>query len=124
MDDYHFTGTDHSWLAAHGLNAFWNWLVEWVPLWVAPNVLTLTGFLVQVLGFAVMSNYNPDFLTPAPVWVYFFVAASLFVYQSLDNIGACSVVALTHTHTRARAHAHAHTCTRTHAHTCTRTHTD
>ncbi len=44
LDNYAFHGVDNSWLAAHGLNAYWNWVVEtFIPLWVAPNVLTAAG---------------------------------------------------------------------------------
>ena len=77
---------ENSWLAHHGLNDYWNWLVEFVPLWMAPNVLTAAGFLSQMAGFIVMSYYNPDFETEVPPWVYFFCALTLFIYQSLDNI--------------------------------------
>jgi phosphatidylglycerophosphate synthase len=85
------------------LNDYWNWVVEFVPLWVAPNVLTAlgrcsfsssvivssqayAGFLSQLVGFVAMSYYNPDFETPVAPWVYFLCAGGLFAYQTLDNI--------------------------------------
>jgi hypothetical protein len=44
LDNYAFHGVDKSWLAAHGLNDYWNWVVvTFVPMWVAPNVLTALG---------------------------------------------------------------------------------
>lgn len=86
LDNYAFHGVDHSWLAAHGLNDYWNFCVKQVPLSVAPNLLTLLGFISQLIGFCVMSYYNPDFATKVPAWVYFCCALCLFVYQTLDNI--------------------------------------
>ncbi len=39
-----------------------------------------------MVGFVIMSYYNPDFETPVPAWVYFVCAGGLFAYQTLDNI--------------------------------------
>ena len=32
------------------LKHFWNWLVERFPLWLAPNLITLIGFIITVAG--------------------------------------------------------------------------
>lgn len=86
LDDYGFHGQENSFLAEKFLNSYWNYCVSFVPLWVAPNVLTAVGFVSQMLGFAAMMYYNPDFSSDVPPWVYFFCAFSLFFYQTLDNI--------------------------------------
>lgn len=31
------------------LQTFWNWLVNLVPLWVAPNLITFTGLVVNIV---------------------------------------------------------------------------
>lgn len=57
------------------MQKFWKWLVEFCPLWIAPNLLTITGLIVnigtsislmiltdganeQVNKFFVYKNYN------------------------------------------------------------------
>ena len=30
------------------LQVYWNWLVKLVPLWIAPNLITFTGFVVNI----------------------------------------------------------------------------
>jgi ethanolaminephosphotransferase len=32
------------------LTPFWNWCVELLPLWLAPNLVTLIGFGLMILG--------------------------------------------------------------------------
>ena len=33
------------------LNPFWSWLANFIPASVAPNVITLAGFICQLLAF-------------------------------------------------------------------------
>lgn len=42
------------------LQGYWNWLVSTVPLWVAPNLLTMVGLLVNVLTTLLLVWYSPD----------------------------------------------------------------
>ena len=32
------------------LTPFWNWCVELLPLWLAPNLVTLIGFGLMIFG--------------------------------------------------------------------------
>lgn len=41
------------------LQVYWNWLVQQIPLWVAPNTLTIVGLLINVLTTAVLVLYCP-----------------------------------------------------------------
>lgn len=38
---------------------YWNWLVQQVPTWVAPNTLTIVGLLVNILSTVVLVYYCP-----------------------------------------------------------------
>ena len=38
---------------------YWNWLVERVPTWVAPNTLTIVGLLVNIVTTMVLVYYCP-----------------------------------------------------------------
>ena len=42
------------------LQIFWRWLVEQIPLWWAPNAITLTGLVVNVITSLILCYYSPD----------------------------------------------------------------
>ncbi|XP_076759680.1 choline/ethanolaminephosphotransferase 1 bbc isoform X6 [Xylocopa sonorina] len=68
------------------LQPWWNWLVSKVPFWLAPNLITIVGLIVNVLTTLVIIYYSPDARTEAPRWACFLCALGLFIYQSLDAI--------------------------------------
>uniref|UniRef100_A0A4W4GQS7 Cholinephosphotransferase 1 n=1 Tax=Electrophorus electricus TaxID=8005 RepID=A0A4W4GQS7_ELEEL len=65
---------------------FWNWLVQQIPTWVAPNTLTITGLIVNVVTTIVLVCYCPTGTEEAPAWAFILSAVGLFIYQSLDAI--------------------------------------
>ena len=44
------------------MQVFWRWLVTKVPLWVAPNLITFVGLVVNILTTApvLVVDYNVD----------------------------------------------------------------
>lgn len=42
------------------LQPFWRWLVEQIPLWWAPNALTLAGLAINGLTTVILMVYSPD----------------------------------------------------------------
>ncbi|XP_053976152.1 cholinephosphotransferase 1-like isoform X2 [Hylaeus volcanicus] len=68
------------------LQPWWNWLVSKVPLWLAPNLITVLGLVVNILTTLILVYYSPDARTEAPRWACFLCALGLFIYQSLDAI--------------------------------------
>lgn len=68
------------------LQPFWNWLVSKVPLWLAPNLITVSGLIVNIITTLILVWYSPDARAEAPRWAFFLCALGLFVYQSLDAI--------------------------------------
>ncbi|ODM95430.1 Choline/ethanolaminephosphotransferase 1 [Orchesella cincta] len=68
------------------LQLWWNWLVKQVPVWFAPNVITILGLLVNILTSLVLVYYSPDCRQEVPSWACYMCALGLFVYQSLDAI--------------------------------------
>jgi len=68
------------------LNPFWLQLVELLPKWLAPNLVTLSGFLPIIASYILAWYFSPDFSTPVPRWVAILTAWSLFVYQTLDAL--------------------------------------
>ena len=42
------------------MQPFWRWLVEKIPLWWAPNAITLTGLVINVATACILILYSPD----------------------------------------------------------------
>ncbi|KAL0114241.1 hypothetical protein PUN28_011502 [Cardiocondyla obscurior] len=68
------------------LQPWWDWLVSKVPLWLAPNLITVLGLVVNIATTLILVYYSPDARAEAPRWACFLCALGLFVYQSLDAI--------------------------------------
>ncbi|XP_050526831.1 cholinephosphotransferase 1 [Daktulosphaira vitifoliae] len=68
------------------IQPFWNWLVLQTPIWLAPNLITLIGLIVNVATTLIIINYSPDSKSEVPRWASFLCGLGLFVYQSLDAI--------------------------------------
>lgn len=68
------------------LQVYWRWLVQQLPLWLAPNTLTVSGLVINVVTSLVLIWYCPQAQGEAPWWALFLSAIGLFVYQSLDAI--------------------------------------
>ncbi|XP_013142436.1 PREDICTED: ethanolaminephosphotransferase 1 [Papilio polytes] len=95
FEKYKYNSVDTSILSNYVMHPFWNWCVQFCPVWVAPNLLTFTGFLLTVLNFLLFSYYDYGFhaLTEEnitndhiPNWVWAVSAINLFVAYTLDGI--------------------------------------
>ncbi|KAJ0175668.1 hypothetical protein K1T71_008827 [Dendrolimus kikuchii] len=95
FEKYKYNSIDTSVLSNYLMHPFWNWCVQFCPVWIAPNLLTFTGFLLTVLNFLLFSYYDAGFhaLTDEnvtrdyiPSWVWAVTAVNLFVAYTLDGI--------------------------------------
>ncbi|XP_017017001.1 cholinephosphotransferase 1 isoform X3 [Drosophila kikkawai] len=68
------------------LQPWWNWLVAQTPLWLAPNLITIVGLILNVVTTLILICYSPNGVEPPPRWTCFLCALGLFIYQSLDSI--------------------------------------
>nr|XP_032837303.1 cholinephosphotransferase 1-like isoform X2 [Petromyzon marinus]XP_032837305.1 cholinephosphotransferase 1-like isoform X2 [Petromyzon marinus] len=68
------------------LQIFWTWLVELVPLWMAPNTITITGLAINAITTITLVAHSPEARTVPPPWACLLAALGLFLYQSLDAI--------------------------------------
>lgn len=66
------------------MQIWWEWLVHKLPLWLAPNCMTLAGLLVVIATSALFILYSPDAKQDMPPWLLLLGALSIFIYQSLD----------------------------------------
>ncbi|ORY80424.1 CDP-alcohol phosphatidyltransferase-domain-containing protein [Protomyces lactucae-debilis] len=86
LKHYKYSAVDKSPLSYYILTPYWQFCTNLLPLWVAPNLITLTG-----LGFIVANVFSilvllPDLKGPGPAWLYYSFAAGLFIYQTADNM--------------------------------------
>lgn len=58
-----------------------------LPLWLAPNLITIAGLGVNIITALVLMFYDMNASGGAPRWAYLLCAIGLFVYQTLDAIG-------------------------------------
>lgn len=68
------------------LQGFWKRVVEWIPLWLSPNALTLGGLLLNAFTIIILSVSSPDSIAEPSSWCFYLCAATLFVYQTLDAV--------------------------------------
>ena len=83
---YKYNGTDDSICVKLFLRKFWNWCIEFVPLNIAPNVITFVGFLFEIFSFLFSAICSRGFIIPLPGWCCLCNGISLFIYQTLDNL--------------------------------------
>lgn len=83
---YKYHGIDRSLLSHYVLQPYWNWLVTLFPLWMAPNLITLLGFLCIVVNVATLLYLDPEMKGYPSQWLYWSWALGLWTYQSFDAI--------------------------------------
>ncbi|OQR79465.1 choline/ethanolaminephosphotransferase 1-like [Tropilaelaps mercedesae] len=83
LQQHQYRATGKSFLDPY-MQPFWEWVVLQLPEWVAPNLMTITGLLVNVLTCLLLIIMAPD--ATSNVHPLFFVACAvgLFFYQTLD----------------------------------------
>ncbi|KAF7393022.1 hypothetical protein HZH68_010016 [Vespula germanica] len=95
FENYKYSSLDTSPLSVYVMHPFWNKVVEYCPKWVAPNVLTFSGFLFTVLNFVVFATFDYYFYassddhsqySPIPHWVFAIAAFNIFMAYTLDGI--------------------------------------
>lgn len=66
---------------------FWNWVVTLMPLWVAPNLITIVGLIVNIITSVAVVAYSPMADShDVPPHIFILCAIGLFIYQTLDAI--------------------------------------
>jgi ethanolaminephosphotransferase len=86
LKQYIATGNDLSLTRTYILNHFYEAIMKIMPLTIAPNMITLIGFMCIVLSATVTGYYAPTLTETLPRWVFLLNAFCLFAYQTLDNL--------------------------------------
>ncbi|KAK4763738.1 hypothetical protein SAY87_013176 [Trapa incisa] len=83
---YKYSGVDNSLLAKYVFQPFWARCVNFFPLWMPPNGITLTGFMFLVTSALIGYIYSPHLDSPPPRWVHLAHGLLLFLYQTFDAV--------------------------------------
>uniref|UniRef100_L2FNW6 diacylglycerol cholinephosphotransferase n=1 Tax=Colletotrichum fructicola (strain Nara gc5) TaxID=1213859 RepID=L2FNW6_COLFN len=87
LKEYKYSGVDHSLTSKYILKPFYtNVVIKMFPMSMAPNLITLTGFMFVVANLLTLLWYNPTLDQDCPSWVYYSWAAGLFLYQTFDAV--------------------------------------
>lgn len=73
-------------LAEPLFQSFWQWIVDRIPDWWAPNALTLAGLIINVVTTVILMLFSADAVAEPHFWSFFLCSAGLFVYMTLDAI--------------------------------------
>ncbi|XP_056646307.1 choline/ethanolaminephosphotransferase 1 isoform X3 [Diorhabda carinulata] len=85
LGEHEYSCQSHS-LLDKILQPYWSWLVLKVPIWLAPNLITIVGLCINIFTSLLLTWYSPDAKIEAPRWACALCALGLFIYQSLDAI--------------------------------------
>ncbi|ODM18471.1 hypothetical protein SI65_06342 [Aspergillus cristatus] len=87
LKSYRYAGVDHSFISRYILKPFYNnFVIHCFPMSMAPNAITLTGFIFVVINLFTVLYYNPTLDQDCPPWVYASCALGLFLYQTFDAV--------------------------------------
>ncbi|XP_077443928.1 ethanolaminephosphotransferase 1 [Stigmatopora argus] len=92
FDKYKYSAVDSNPLSVYIMHPFWNFLVKFFPKWLAPNLITFTGFMFLVVNFLMLAFYDVDFNASAaghdhvPSWVWVTAGIFNFLAYTLDGV--------------------------------------
>jgi len=68
----------------NALNPAWAKLTEFLPEWMAPNLVTLSGTIPMLCIYGLFWYMSPTFDEASPRWVMFLASFVLWFYQTMD----------------------------------------
>mmetsp|Transcript_30285 Transcript_30285/g.46362 ORF Transcript_30285/g.46362 Transcript_30285/m.46362 type:complete len:436 (-) Transcript_30285:34-1341(-) len=99
LKDFAYKGNDNSYIYNYILSPLAGFLVDNVtPSHIAPNSITLSGFLLMIASFCLMHHHCPTLdscsvdhpsafkISHIPSYVFAFHGLAILVYQTLDNM--------------------------------------
>ncbi|PNS20876.1 hypothetical protein CAC42_2807 [Sphaceloma murrayae] len=86
LKSYKYSSVDKSFISRYILKHYWNAFVELLPLWLAPNMVTLLGFFAILVNVGLLQIFDPDLTGEGPRWLYYSYAAGVWAYSTMDNV--------------------------------------
>ena len=68
------------------MDPYWKWWVNLLPMTLAPNIITLLGFVVVFIPSVLMIWCDPSLTVSPPIWACLLFGVGMFVYQTLDAV--------------------------------------
>ncbi|EGF84386.1 hypothetical protein BATDEDRAFT_18655 [Batrachochytrium dendrobatidis JAM81] len=86
LEQYKYSAVDLSPVSKYIMQPYWTWATTLFPMWIAPNLITLLGFVFIMGNVALVLVYIPDLSAGEPSWIYFSMGAGIFLYSTFDNV--------------------------------------
>jgi len=87
LHNYKYAGSDASYIYNYITNPYlYPAVLKCIPLWVAPNLITLAGLICTFITHGIMMYYCPTLDGHAPTWAYALNGVFFFAYQTLDAV--------------------------------------
>ncbi|KAI8144776.1 hypothetical protein BJV82DRAFT_606218 [Fennellomyces sp. T-0311] len=85
---YKYNSVDRSPISRYVLRYYWDWASDFFPRNMAPNLITLTGFMFIILNVALVWWMAPSLAMDEnpPNWLYLSAAAGIWLYSTFDNV--------------------------------------
>ena len=68
------------------MQPFWNGIVDLLPMWMAPNLITLIGTMFMIINITQYWFYDLTLKAYFPPYFFYVSSVCVFVYQTLDAI--------------------------------------
>jgi ethanolaminephosphotransferase len=85
LNEYVYHSPRRTLLEGIYLVKFWDWVAEWYPVWLAPNMITTVGYLCSITGLGLVVWHSPNLDGRSPAWVQLACAVLLWIYQTADG---------------------------------------
>lgn len=83
LDHYVYHGADYTFIE-NFLNPFWTWFATFFPDWMAPNMITLIGLIINVIASVAVIMHDPTLEGKAPSGYYIIASIALITYLNFD----------------------------------------
>lgn len=83
--NHKYKGGEYTWLD-NKMNVFWYKLIDYMPTNIAPNMITLTGFINILFTCFLFMLFGLDPSIQKPWWLYVTASVSIFFYQTMDAL--------------------------------------
>lgn len=83
LSEHKYSCTSSSLLEPY-LQPWWNWVVQCLPLWLAPNLITITGLIINIVTSLVLVYYNPDGRQEVRSKLFCYIFINYFFFQILS----------------------------------------
>ena len=86
LKHYKYGCVDRSIMGKLVLNPLYGFLVEYIPIWMAPNLLTVLALAFTLAGYLAVCLHAPNLSGEAPRWTYAFSGVMVLMYQTFDGL--------------------------------------